>query len=84
MIFIIHYIIGGLYMYFLATVHRKKSTQNFVVHATKVFSDESSSEVEIEKTFLVLYSNDNGTVEMSDVRLTLPLLLSVVVQTVPS
>jgi len=55
----------------LATVHRKKSNRNFVAHVTKVFSDESSCEVEIEKTFLVLNSNDNGTVEMSDVRLIL-------------
>jgi len=38
----------------------------------KFFSDESSCEVEIEKTFLVLNSYDNGTVEPSDVRLILP------------
>jgi len=31
--------------------------------------------VEIEKTFLVLASNENGTVEMSDVRLILPPLV---------
>jgi len=43
----------------LATVHRKKSTQNFVLHATKVFSSKSSFEVKI-KTFLVLTSNDHG------------------------
>jgi len=30
----------------------------------KFFSDESSCEVEIEKPFLVLNSNDNGIVEM--------------------
>jgi len=67
----------------LATVHRKKFTQNFVAHVTKVFSDESSCEVKIKKN-LVLNSYDNGTVEMSDVHLTLPPppLLSVVVQTV--
>jgi len=38
--------------------------------------------VEIEKTFLVLNSKDNGTVEMNDVRLILPPPLSVVAQTV--
>jgi len=38
----------------------------------KAFSDESSCEVEIEKTILVLNSNENGTVEISDVRLILP------------
>jgi len=55
----------------LATVHRKKSTHNFVLHVTKVFSNKSSLEVKI-KTFLVLNSNDNGTVELRDVRLILP------------
>ena len=58
--------------YTLATVHRKKSTRNFVVHVTEIFSDESSCEVEIDKTFLVLNSNDNDTVEPSDMRLILP------------
>jgi len=49
----------------------------------KFFSDESSCEVEIEKTFLVMNSNENGTLEISDVCLILsPLKLSVVVQTV--
>jgi len=50
------------------------STQNFVVHVVKVFSDERSCSelVKIEKIFLVLNSDDNGTVEMSDVRLILP------------
>jgi len=42
----------------------------------KFFSDKSSCKVEIEKTFLVLDSfNENGTVEMSDVRLILPPLV---------
>jgi len=59
-------------MYQLATVHRKKSTRSFVVHVTKDFSNKSSCEVKIEKHFLVLNSNDNGTVEMSDVCLALP------------
>jgi len=36
------------------------------------FFDESSCEVEIGKTFLVLNSNDNSTVEMSNVHLILP------------
>jgi len=36
------------------------------------FSDGSYCEVEIEKTFLVRNSNDNGIVEMSNVRLILP------------
>jgi len=42
------------------------------VYRKKVFSDKSSCEVKIEKHFLVLNSNDNGTVEMSDVHLVLP------------
>jgi len=54
--------------YTIATFHSKKFILNFVVHVTKVFSNESSCEIEIEKKhFLVLNSNDNGIVEMSDV-----------------
>jgi len=52
-------------MHLSYSAYRIKSTRNFVVH---VFSDESSCEVEIEETFLVLNSNEHGTVEMSDVR----------------
>jgi len=48
----------------------------------KFFSDKSFCEVKIEKHFFVLNSNENGTVEMSDVRLILPPSLSVVAQTV--
>jgi len=41
-------------MHLIATVYRKKSTRNFVVHATEFFSDESSCELEIENFFLLL------------------------------
>jgi len=47
-----------------------------VAHVAKVFSDESSCEVEFSlrniKDVLVPNSIDNGTVEMNDVRLILP------------
>jgi len=36
-------------MHLIATVHRKMSTRNFVVHVAEFFSDESSCEEEIEK-----------------------------------
>jgi len=59
----------------LAAGHRKKSTRNFIAHVTIAFSNESSCEVEfllkIRIFFLVSNSNDNGTVEMSDVHLIL-------------
>jgi len=41
----------------------------------KFCSHESSCEVEIERTFLVLNSNENGTIEMSHVRLIWPLFV---------
>jgi len=54
---------------------------NFVVYVTKKISNESSCEVEMEKSFLVLNSNENGTVEMSDVHLILsPLVILLSVQ----
>jgi len=63
----------------LATVHRKKSTCNFVVHITKVFSNKSFCAVKVENIFLILNSNGNGTVKMNDVCL---IFLPLVAQTV--